>query len=310
MSFERNPVLELPDGTISKTYPFHVSLEGLEKRILCREEDDYDAFVKIIHICARRKNVRVVIYAVVSNHAHAVILAVDKPASDAYGEDVKKMYAMYYARKYADKSVMAGIDAKPIWIDSDWYLRNAIAYDVRNAMDNGAASVQAYKWTGYRAMFCGGQPMPSGTFRKVSELTKREKRAIMHTDDDLTNVPWLLDEEGHLEPASTCEWRYLEAAFGHDQASFLRAIGSVNTAELGQKLVWGPRMFQPDSDFLPAVNDICKRWFNQEVHTLSVEKKARVMNYVVHSMKTNIAQLARTFELERKVVSRLLGRDH
>ncbi len=310
MTFERNPVLELPDGTVSRTYPFHVSLEGLEKRILCRDESDYDAFVKIIHVCARRKNVRVVIYAVVSNHAHAVILAVDKRAADDYGEDIKKMYAMYYARKHADKSVMAGIDAKPIWIDSDWYLRNAIAYDVRNAMDNGATSVQTYKWTGYRGMFCNGRPMSGGTFRKVSELTKREKRIIMHTDDNLSNVPWLLDKDGHLEPASTCEWRYLEAAFGHDQAFFLKAIGSVNTTELGQKLVMGPRRLQPDSDFLLAVNDICKRWFNKEVHSLSIEKKARVMNYVIHSMKTNIAQLARAFELEREVVTHLLGKNH
>ena len=67
--FERNPYRELPDGAIAKVYPFHFSLEGLETRILCREGTDYDAFVKIICICARRTNVILVIYAVVSTRS-------------------------------------------------------------------------------------------------------------------------------------------------------------------------------------------------------------------------------------------------
>ena len=59
---------ELPDGSIRQLYPFHISMEGLETAILCRDDMDYDAMVKILCIAARRKNVIVVIYAVVSNH--------------------------------------------------------------------------------------------------------------------------------------------------------------------------------------------------------------------------------------------------
>ncbi len=72
--FERNPYRELPDGTITRVYPFHVSLQGLEARILSREDSDYDAFVKYLCLSARRRNVILVIYAVVSNHSHCVIL--------------------------------------------------------------------------------------------------------------------------------------------------------------------------------------------------------------------------------------------
>ena len=38
----------LPDGTICNVQPFHVSMEGMEKAVLCRDAADYDAFVKII----------------------------------------------------------------------------------------------------------------------------------------------------------------------------------------------------------------------------------------------------------------------
>lgn len=103
-------------------YPFHISLEGIEQKILCRETDDYDCFVKIIQICALRKDVIVIMYVVVSNHAHIVVLAESQKAADDYGDEIKRMYSMHFSRKYGGRSVMKHLDAKAIYIDSDWYL--------------------------------------------------------------------------------------------------------------------------------------------------------------------------------------------
>ncbi|MBQ1623274.1 MAG: hypothetical protein II097_01790, partial [Bacteroidales bacterium] len=66
---------KLPDGSIRHVQPFHISMEGLEKTILCRDEQDYDAMVKILCVCARRRNVLIIVYAVVSNHSHVAVLA-------------------------------------------------------------------------------------------------------------------------------------------------------------------------------------------------------------------------------------------
>ena len=44
----------LPDGSIRYVQPYHVCLEGLECAVLCRDDDDYDAFVKIIAVASRR----------------------------------------------------------------------------------------------------------------------------------------------------------------------------------------------------------------------------------------------------------------
>ena len=306
--FEKNPYRELPDGTISKVYPFHVSLEGLETKILCREESDYDAFVKIICVCAFRTNVILLIYAVVSNHAHCAILATDQSAADAFAAEVKRMYSMYFSRKYSDRSVLKGVDASAVYLYSDYYLRNAIAYVIRNAMDNGAASVQLYPWTGLRGMFCNGQPTVTGGLTKVCELSRRERRRLLHTDDDLKRVRWLLNDKGELEPATICDWRYVEAAFLNDQSFFLRLIGGVNNAEMQSLLIDGPRIKRPDTDFLNTVNDISSRWFQKPVNELPVDKKARLLQYVSHSYRTDPSQLARTFELPREEVLRLLGK--
>lgn len=85
---------ELPDGSVRQVRPFHVSLKGLESVVLCRDDTDYDAMVKILCVAAKRKNVVIIIYAVVSNHCHVAILAESQQDADAYGIELKKIYSM------------------------------------------------------------------------------------------------------------------------------------------------------------------------------------------------------------------------
>ena len=119
---------KMPDGSFQNVQPFHVSMEGLEKTILCRCDNDYDAMVKILCICARRKNVLIIVYAVVSNHCHVAVLAVNQADADAFGQEVKRMYAMWFSRQYGEQKRLQKTDVKAICLDNDWYVRNALAY--------------------------------------------------------------------------------------------------------------------------------------------------------------------------------------
>lgn len=303
--FLLNPVKRLPDGRICKVFPYHISLEGLETRILCRDNEDCDAAVKIIAVCCLRKNVLLVIYAVVSNHIHCVVLAACQKDADDCANEIKRMIAMYQREKYNKESVMKDVDAKAIYVEDVRYVRNAMAYDVRNALDNGATSVQDYKWTGFHGMFCNGQHR--GVIR-VCELSRRQKHSIMHTKEDLSHVSWMLNSSYELEAATICEWNYLESAFKHDQAFFLRLIGEVNTAEMTERLVVSPRSKRKDQIFLASINEKSRLWFGTEVENLPMDKKARMIEYARHAFKTDPAQLARTFEIPRDEVYLILGR--
>jgi hypothetical protein len=281
-------------------------MEGLERTILCRDEEDYDAMVKILCVSARRKNVLLVIYAVVSNHCHAVVLARYQQDADDYGEEVKRMAAMWFSRKYGESGVLKGKDVKAICLDSDWYVRSALAYVPRNALDNGC-NVNEYPWSGYRAMF--SQEMSKRVnVRPVSSLHRDEMRRIMHTADKLKDVPWLLDDFGRLIPSSICDSAYLEQAFGNDQSFFLRTIGSLNPAEMNQKLIDNPRKRLTDSEFYKHTAAVSLRWFKAELSRLSLEQKARLIPYISRTMKTSVPQLARTFGLDRGVIRKMLGR--
>ena len=292
----------MPDGTVQTVSPFHVSLEGLEKAVLCRDNEDYSVMVKQIALCARRKNVLVVIYAVVSNHAHVGVLAVRQQDADAFAQELKRVLSMWVSRKYKEENLLRRTDAKAILLDNDWYVRNALAYIPRNALDNGCP-VQEYPWSGFRAMF-RETPEP-GTW-EVRRMTKRERECLMHTGEDLRNVPWKLDRNGDLIPDSFCDRAYLEQVFNNDQAFFLKTLGTLNPAELQEKLVDSPRRRLPDSAFYKEVADTADRWFSQELPTLTKEKKYRLLPYLWRTRKTSVNQLARVFDLEREEVREAL----
>lgn len=306
-SFERNPVQELPNGIVARVFPFHVSLEGRETRILCRDTEDYDSFVKIAVVCTRRKNVILVTYSVVSNHGHFVVLCTCKKAADDFGEEVKRVYSMYFQRKYHESRATKGMDVDSQWLDSDWYLRNAIAYDIRNAMDNGADSILEYEWTSFRAYF--SQRRTDSEDRLVCSLSKSQKRALMHTNDTMEGARWLVSGKGKIVPYSVCNYRYVEGAFNNSQTLFLQKIGNVNVAEMSEKLIESPHRFKKDEDVVRAAGDICRKWFSCEIHDLPVVRKCRLISYYFQSNRTSVSQLARVFELPKDTVAEILRKN-
>jgi len=296
----------LPDRSKKRVQPFHISLEGLEKCILCRDDEDYDVMVKIICVAARRKNVIVIIYAVVSNHCHVAVLALSQKDADSCGNEIKRIYSMWFSQKYKEKEIMQNTDAKAIWLDNDWYVRNALAYIPRNSIDNGC-NVHEYRWSGYNAMFLDHAKRRTNVMM-VSELSKRERLRIMHTGDDLRDVGWELDDSESLIPESVCDYHYLEQAFEYDQSFFLKTIGGQNVADMHNKLVDMPRKRQSDGEFFKTVSDISQRWFKSDISTLSVEKKIRLIPYVFHTTRTSIPQLARVFALPRETIAKITGK--
>lgn len=295
----------LPDGTICNVQPFHVSMEGMEKSVLCRDAADYDAFVKIICVSARRKNVIVIIYAVVSNHSHIGVLARSQREADEYGQEVKRVCSMWLSHRYKESGLMQRVDVKAIPLETEWHIRNALAYIPRNALDN-SCNVNEYPWSGYKAMFRDPRS-PSGLLRKVSGMTQRERRSILHTADPLDEVPWLVDADGALIPGSFCDSDYLEQAFNHDQVYFIRTIGGLNSAEMKQNLIDAPRLMMNDTDFYKEIDAMALRWFKTGLSSLSLEQKIRLIPYLKRTRRTTVPQLARVFGLERDKIEAILS---
>lgn len=296
----------LPDGTCASVGLFHVSMQGLERHLICRDEEDYDVMVKNICLCAVRENIIVVAYGVVSNHAHIAVLAPSVDSVRKFANSVKKVQSMWIRRKYGDIGILLGKEADISTVDTIDYARNVLAYIPRNALDNGAANIEQYKWTSYRAYFCDGQV--STNTCKVSRLSTRECESVMHTGTDLSCVPWLLNDAGEIEPASVCDWQYLEAIYRHDQSFFLRKIGNVNSAEMiyNQAIEHHHRL--SDSEYISVAEHYARDWFQTDIRCMTTRQKVRLLQYLDKKISLSVPQVARCMNLDRMTVYQILGR--
>ena len=305
MAFQRIVTRVLPDGSVGKVYPFHISLEGMESTLLCRDDEDYDHLEKCFYVSALKNNCLVVMEIAMSNHGHCSILAKDMETAFATGTLIKKRQSQYLSWKYGEKGILARSELSVKYLDSDWYVRNALAYIPRNAIDAGAR-VEDYRWSAYRGMFTGGLSLTA--VRRVADMSRREREALFRTHEDLGRVPWLLNADGGVEPASACDYKYLESAFDHDQAFFLKAIGTVNQSQMRQMLVVSGRERQTDTEMLSVIRDLSEKWYHKAILELTPELKARLLPYLYRSYHTSIPQLARCLGMTRDVIATLLQR--
>ena len=247
----------------------------------------------------------IIIYIVVSNHCHVAVLALRQSDADSFAMELKRMYSQWFSSKYHEPKTLRGVDSKALWLDNEWYVRNALAYIPRNALDN-QGTVHEYPWSGFNAMFSTADVLAGS--KTVSSLTARETQSIMHTRDRLSDVPWLLDFHKHLVPSSFCDSDYLEQAFNHDQAFFLKTVGALNAAQMQEILEEAPYKMLPDSEFFKVLEDISLRWFGQDISALPIEKKLRILPYIWRTRKTTVPQLARAFGLNQDLVGSALKR--
>lgn len=304
MAFQRVVTRTLPDGSTRKVYPFHISLEGMESALLCRDDEDYDHLQKSFYLSAYRNNCMVIAEIAMSNHGHTGILAADMTSAKNVGEMIKKRHSQYLSWKYSEVGMLSRSDVNVQYLDTDSYVRNALAYIPRNAAD-AQSRVEDYRWSSYRGYFVNGR-CPSAV-RRVADLSRREREALFHTHADISRVPWLLNIDGGVEPASACDYQYLESAFNNDQAFFLKTIGSVNLAEMQQKLVRNGRMRQKDTEMLAIIANMSGKWYQKSIAELTPEQKARLLPYLYRAYRTSIPQLARCLGMPRDLVSSLLS---
>lgn len=305
MAFQRVTTRQLPDGTVSRVYPFHISMEGMESVLLCRDDEDYDVLQKYFYGCSWVNNVLVIIDIEMSNHGHLAVLADSLESAIRVGNAIKKNHSQYISHKYGEKSILARSDIKVLYLNSDQYLRNALAYIPRNALDTGC-KIEEYQWSSYNAMFSSAKRQ--GGSMMVSAMTRREKEAIFHTHADLSRVPWMIDNNGLLITQTACDHKYLEDAFLADQAFFLKTVGGLNPAEMYEILISGPRQRQNDSVFMLKASDIADKWFGKKIPNLSVEQRIRVLTHLFRTCNTTSAQLARCMQMKKEDVENAIRR--
>lgn len=293
MNFNRIIRRELPDGSLIEFFPYHVCTEGHEDRNVCQDEEDLRVAQNFIAICAKRADVIISVFCVLNTHIHSIVLAPSIKEATRFIESYKISYSKYYSKKYGgNKEIYNTTKSTPILIDDDRYLRNAICYTLRNALDTGHR-VDNYKWSSYRSLFKSSAV--HGV--KISELKYRDRRAILKTGEDLSKCNWLIDNEGVILPESFCYVQYAEAAFYNNHRYFLRCLGLTDDAQMEQKLVTNNTTRCSTEDIMLMAKSKSRHIYGKELESLTTDEKIPILKIIRYSMRASEAQLSRCFEM-------------
>lgn len=304
MKFQRIPTRRLPNGDIAAVYPFHICTKG--EKVVFRNTDDLRMAFNFLPICALRSNVIIVIQCVLNTHFHCIILARSYEDARSFGNCFKKSVSMCLARTYGIKlDHFRDVDSKPILLEDDRYLRNAICYVLANALDAGG-TVDSYPWSGYRALFCGG--CVSGKVSKVSDMTRRMVRKILRADINLKNVSWMINDQEVLEPASFCDWRYVEDAFYGDISFFTRILGITDRDQMDCMMIEDHLKRKSLNELKADVEERCMRRYGKTIPHMTRSQKIPILKLVNHTNKASVKMLARCFEMPDMEVSTILKR--
>lgn len=289
----------LPDGSVSIVHPFHVCTLGLEDRVIFRDEEDLKMAHNMFPICAQRSNVIVVIDCAIHTHVHGLVLARNYNEAKSFINNYKISTSKYLTNKYGNgKALMTyrEIEAKPVYIEDIYHLRNSICYIPRNSLDLGIRP-DNYRWSGYRALFCNGR-IETPT-RTISEINYRDRRKMFHTSAIPEGVDWQVTDDGIIEPASYCDWRYAEDAFGGKLSFFQKIMGLTDDAQMEQEFVINTiKMATPD-ELLKVIEDKCNKRYSRPRSELSFIQLIPIIKMTYYSHKTTKAQLARCFGLTK-----------
>lgn len=285
---------------------YHVCTDGLEQMTLLKDEEDFKTAWNYLALSAWRAGVCVVAFILMSNHVHELLACREAEQADRTIKLYKKLISTFLKRKYGTSRILHRTEDCIATIDTIQYLKNCIAYILRNAV---CAKIcprpEDYRWSSYACIFSDRKKTAS---RPVSGLTFTEKRRLLKTGMDISDCPLRIDEDGLITLDSFVRSDLVEKAYRHSGKSFLYYLGCCNDAKMEYELACQPLMHVSDQDMYETIRKhVANRFHGKELSELSSSEKCSILKSVFFSNRTSIPQLSRIMGLPRQLIQRILS---
>ena len=286
---------------------YHVCTNGLEQVVLLRNDEDHRVAWNYLALCGWKARVRTLVFSLMSNHVHVLVLCNDSKQADLFIKIFKKSLSLYLKKQYGLTKVLHRTQDCITQIDSVQYLKNCIAYILRNAIcARICAKPEDYPWSSYQAYF--SQRDKNNTLIKVAELSFTQKRRLLKTNMDLSGCPLRIDLDGKITLDSWVNADIVEKAYKHSGKSFLYYLGCCNDATMEYELEHQPLIKVSDNDMYAAVQQlVAKRFHGKDLSELTSSEKCSILKQVFFNNKTSIPQLSRILGLPRQLIRQIMS---
>ena len=286
---------------------YHVCTDGLEQVTLLKDDEDFKVAWNYLALSAWRTGVMVVAFILMSNHVHELIACRSASQADKAIKMFKKMLSLYIKKRYEKSKILHRTEDCISLIDSIQYLKNCIAYILRNAVcAKICAKPEQYRWSSYAGYFKDKSAIKCS--RPVSQLNYTEKRRLLKTDMDLSDCPFEIDEDGMITIDSFIRTDIVEKVYRRSGKSFLYFLGSCNDAKMEYELTCQPLMHISDQEMYQTVSrHVANRFHGKELSELTSAEKCSILKSVFFSNRTSIPQLSRIMGLKRTLIQQILS---
>ncbi len=283
---------------------YHICTNGQECQALLRDEDDYKVACNYLAISAWKCKVVILAYIIMSNHVHILVVCDNREIAEKFIRLFKQKLSIYLAHKYGILKPLHGVDNSISLIDSIQYFKNCVAYILRNAISAKLCSkLEDYPWSSYSAYFSKNK----SEHLKVSSLSRREKRKILKSRDDLRTCNMLISHDGRIVNRSFVNYAIVEAAF-RSAKSFLFHLGVCNDSQMEYEFAIKPKLLANDTDILLATEKLtAARFSGKRLNEISTANKCSMVKNLFYNNKTTIPQLSRILGLPRDLICQILS---
>lgn len=273
---------------------YHVCTLPLESDVLFLTDEDYATVLVFIAIAAWRSGVRVLAYAIMSNHIH-VIVAGDNPLLFF---SILKDKLLRYLSKQGRARILSGWDCgNPIPIVSNYQARAEIAYVVRNPyVVRKDVNPLSYYWCSGFLYFNPFLKYLPG--EAAYGFSLRRRRDLSHSrEGDLP--PGITFAGKVVNPASFVDIQAVETLFGNARAFTVSVFKSVEQQiETAERL--GEKPVLPDEETVQIAYRMAKEEFGKVKYSdLSTDQRITLAKRLKYECQSSNGQIARVTKLSQ-----------
>ena len=286
---------------------YHVCTNGLEDLVLLRDEDDFRTAWNYLALAAWRSEIFIVAFILMSNHIHTLAACLNTDQVNHFIKLLKHLISKYLHHKYGLRQTLHNTQDCISHIDSIHYLKNCIAYILRNALSAKICiKIEDYPWSSYGSYFSSKGKRQSSI--PVSTLSCRKKRQILKTDMDLSKCPLTIDKNGMIDPASFVRSDIAEKAYWNSGKSFLHFLGTCNDTKMEYELACQPLLHINDMEMSENIKRYISTRFNgRDLSELTTSEKCSILKRLFFKHKTSIPQLSRILGLPRELIRKIMS---
>ena len=277
---------------------FHICTDGRFLAWMFQDDKDFIAGINRIAICHIKTMAIVLCFVLMDNHVHFVLkgtLHQCKKFINLY----KRLTGRWIMERYGITDYLRLLPTDIIRITTEESLLNTIAYIDRNAVVAGYGHMPGeYPWGSAKYMFREKSEIDG---RRISSFTRREQKAILHSNIVLP-CDWIVENERMILPTCFMDISITESFF-KTPIRYTYFLSKKLEGMIELELEHAQKVFIPDKEMRQIVKEIIyERYQATDIRQIGINERLQIARTLKFKYACSVKQISRMTQLEKDAI--------